>query len=70
MIAKPTEPIQVGYAQPIKQDQVLFSALHQATLEMEKLVERHGLSPAHRELIWGSSDTFPGAGDRPDDGEG
>ena len=55
MIAESTESLQVGYAQPIRQDPILFSALSEATLDLEKLVVQHGLPPADRELIWGST---------------
>jgi len=55
MSATTTEPLLVGYASPIKQDQELFAALQRAKQELEELVEQHGLSPARRELNWASS---------------
>ena len=55
MSATTTEPLLVGFANPIKQDQELYAALQRAKLELEELVEKHGLSPARRELNWASS---------------
>lgn len=55
MSATTTEPLLVGFANPIKQDQELYPALQSATLELEELVEKHDLSPARRELNWASS---------------
>lgn len=49
------EPILVGYSAQIKQDQELYTALQHAVVELEQLVEQHGLSPARRELNWASS---------------
>lgn len=53
------EQLQVGYSTPIKQDQELYAALQQAAVELEELIEKHGLSAADRELKWASS-TTPG----------
>jgi hypothetical protein len=59
MSATTSEPLQVGYTPLIRQDRELFAALQQATSSLEQLVEQHGLSPARRELNWGSSATAP-----------
>ena len=50
-----TEPLRVGFSNPIKQDRELFVALQRANLELKELVEKHGLMPALRELNWLSS---------------
>ncbi len=57
MSATTSEPLLVGFTNPIKQDQELFAALQRAKLELEELVEKHGLSPARRELNWASSES-------------